>query len=203
MQIDPAALDKKQCYFLMTSVVVPRPIAWVSTLSAEGVRNAAPFSYFQALSSKPPFVMIAVGPRRGGAPKDTRANIEATGEFVVNIVGEESASKMVRTSAGLEPEVDEFAEVGLDAVASVKVDPPRIAECAVSLECRLDRVIEIGGSGVVIGEVVFFHLRDDVLAPDGTVDPKKLRPLARLSGSGYAPLREMWSIDGEGRIAPG
>jgi flavin reductase (DIM6/NTAB) family NADH-FMN oxidoreductase RutF len=201
--VEPDALDATALYRLMISIIVPRPIAWTSTISADGVLNAAPFSYFQALSSKPPMVMISVGRRKTGKPKDTRANIEATHEFVVNIVGEASGVRMVRTSVDYPPEVSEFAEAGLTPVKRTKVKPPRIGESAVSLECRLDRVLDVGASGVCIGEVVAIHLRDDVLAPDGTVDPWKLRPLARLGGASYAPLREVAEIttDGGARTA--
>jgi flavin reductase (DIM6/NTAB) family NADH-FMN oxidoreductase RutF/uncharacterized damage-inducible protein DinB len=198
MLIDPADLEGPDAYRLMISVIVPRPIAWVSTTSADGVLNAAPFSYFQALSSRPPMIMISVGRRRGGVHKDTRANIEATGEFVVNVVGEESAAAMVKCSVDHPPEVSEFDAVGLTAVPSVKVTPPRIAECAVALECRLDRVLEIGSSGVCIGEVVLFHVSDEVLNEDRTVDPLRLRPLGRMGGSSYAPLREVLEITQDG-----
>ncbi len=203
MLVEPDGLDAKALYRLMISIVVPRPIAWTSTISADGVLNAAPFSYFQALSSKPPVVMISVGRRRGGAAKDTRSNIEATREFVVNLVSEGSGVRMVRTSVDYPPEVSEFAEAGLTPVPSVKVKPPRIGESAVSLECRLDRVLDVGTSGVCIGEVVAIHIRDDILAADGTVDPWKLRPLARLGGASYAPLREIVEIttDGGARTA--
>jgi len=203
MEVDPADLDSKALYRLMISAIVPRPIAWTSTISPGGVLNAAPFSYFQALTSKPPMVMISVGARRGGEAKDTRANIEATREFVVNVVSEEHGGRMVRTSVDYPPDVSEFGETGLTPAASVRVRPPRIAESAVSMECRLDRVLDLGKSGILIGEVLLFHLRDDVLAPDGTVDPWKLRPLGRLGGSRYAPLREVVEItaDGEGRTA--
>jgi flavin reductase (DIM6/NTAB) family NADH-FMN oxidoreductase RutF len=201
--VEPDGLDAKALYRLMISIVVPRPIAWTSTISADGVLNAAPFSYFQALSSKPPVVMISVGRRKGGAPKDTRSNIEATREFVVNLVSEGSGVRMVRTSVDYPPEVSEFAEAGLTPVRSVKVKPPRIGESAVSLECRLDRILDVGTSGVCIGNVVAIHVKDDVLAADGTVDPWKLRPLARLGGTAYAPLREVAEIttDGGARTA--
>lgn len=199
MLIDPADLKGPDAYRLMISVIVPRPIAWVSTADAEGVLNAAPFSYFQALSSRPPMIMIAVGRRRGGASKDTRRNIEATGEFVVNVVSEDSAAAMVKCSVDHPPEVSEFDTAGLTAVPSVKVKPPRIAECAVAMECRLDRVLEIGSSGVCVGEVVLFHVRDDVVNEDGTVDPVRLRPLGRMGGSSYAPLREVLDIAQDGR----
>ena len=192
MLIDPSGLDAKALYRLMISVIVPRPIAWVSTRSPGGVLNAAPFSYFQALSSSPPSLMISVGRRRDGRPKDTLAHLRATGEFVVNVVSESSAERMVKTSLGYETEVSEFAEVGLEPVPGLRVAAPRIAESAVSMECRLDRIIEIGKSSICIGEIVAFHIRDDVLASDGaTVDPLKLNPLGRMGGEGYAPLREV------------
>ncbi|MFQ5845298.1 MAG: flavin reductase [Planctomycetota bacterium] len=195
MQIDPATLSSTDLYRLMISVVVPRPIAWVSSRSRDGTLNAAPFSYFQAVSSKPPVVMIAVGKRSGGVLKDTRRNIEETGEFVVNVVSESSAARMVQTSADYDAAVSEFGEVGLGAAASERVAPPRIEECAVSMECRLDRILEVGGSSIVLGEVVLFHVAERVLAGDGaTVDPARLRPLGRLGGAGYAPLREVVEI---------
>jgi flavin reductase (DIM6/NTAB) family NADH-FMN oxidoreductase RutF len=201
MRIDPADLGPKDLYLLMTSVIVPRPIAWVSTRRADGALNAAPFSYFQALSSAPPTVMVSIGRRRDGSPKDTLANIEATKEFVINVVSEESAERMVRTSFEYEYGESEFEKVGLEAVPAERVQPPRIGESAVSMECRLDRILTIGSSSVVIGEVLLFHLRDDVVGPDGLADPVRLRPLGRLGGSGYAPLRDLWTISREGEAA--
>ncbi|MHC4223358.1 MAG: flavin reductase [Planctomycetota bacterium] len=194
MRIDPNDRNAVELYRLMISVIVPRPIAWVSTRGPDGALNAAPFSYFQALSSKPPTVMVSIGRKRGGESKDTLRNIEETGEFVVNIVSEESGERMVRTSEAYDYGVSEFEKVGLEAAPSEIVKPPRIAESAVSMECRLDRVLEVGTSGVVLGQVVLFHLRDDVLGEDGNVDPARLRPLGRLGGSNYAPLREVLSI---------
>lgn len=200
MQIDPAGLDKADVYRLMISCIVPRPIAWVSTAAPDGTLNAAPFSYFQALSSQPPTVVISVGKRRDGRPKDTRRNIEATGEFVVNVVGEESGPRMVMSSVGYEPGESEFEKLGLEPVPSVRVEPPRIAECAVALECKLDRMLEIGPSGILLGEIVLFHVRDDLLTANHTVDAAKLRPLGRLGGSNYAPLREVLEINQQGEV---
>jgi flavin reductase (DIM6/NTAB) family NADH-FMN oxidoreductase RutF len=198
MQIDPATLDKRATYRLMISCIVPRPIAWVSTRSPDGVLNAAPFSYFQALGGAPPMIMIAVGNRRTGEPKDTRRNIEATGEFVVNILGEAAGPQMVRSSVDHPYGVSEFDEVGITAVASERVAPPRIGECGIALECKLDRVLELGGSGVVIGEVVLFHVEDGLLDADGLVDPARLNPLGRLGGNSYAPVREIVAMDQAG-----
>ena len=200
MQVDPADKDPRELYRLMISVIVPRPIAWVSTVSPDGVPNAAPFSYFQALGSKPPTVMIAVGNRRTGDPKDTRRNIEATGEFVVNVVDEAAGGAMVRSSIDHPYGVSEFEEAGLEALPSERVAPPRIGGCAVSLECRLDRVLEIAGSGICIGAIVLFHVDDRVVGEDGLVDPVRLNPLGRMGGQGYATLRETVAIDQTGSV---
>ncbi|MHC4956444.1 MAG: flavin reductase [Planctomycetota bacterium] len=200
MQIDPTKLEPRDIYRLMISVIVPRPIAWVSTRSPDGALNAAPFSYFQALGGKPPMVMIAIGNRRTGEPKDTRKNIEATGEFVVNIVDEESGLAMVETSIDHPYGVSEFEEAGLETLPSEMVAPPRIAGCRASLECKLDRVLELAGSGVCIGEVVLFHVDDAVLDESGVADPYRLNALGRLGGSNYATQRELISIDQSGAM---
>jgi len=198
MQVDPSKLDPRDVYRLMISVVVPRPIAWVSTRSLSGTLNAAPFSYFQALGSKPPMVMIAVGRRRSGEPKDTRRNIEETGEFVVNLVGEKNGARMVRTSIDHPYGVSEFDEAGLTPVESEVVAPPRIGECGVAMECRLEESLELAGSGVLVGRILHFHLDDALLDAGGRVDPGKLRPLGRLGGQNYATIGELLSIDAEG-----
>jgi flavin reductase (DIM6/NTAB) family NADH-FMN oxidoreductase RutF/uncharacterized damage-inducible protein DinB len=196
MRIDPAGMAARDLYRLMITLVVPRPIAWVSTLSASGKLNAAPFSYFQAVSSRPPVVLISCGRRRDGRRKDTWENIEATGEFVVNVVSEASAARMVATSA--ETDESEFEAFGLAPLPSERVRPPRIAECLASMECRLERVVEIGPNGVLFGEVVLFHVDDGVLDAERTADPARLKPLGRLGGSLYAPLREIVAIGREG-----
>jgi len=199
MQVDPTNLDPRDVYRLMISVVVPRPIAWVSTRSVDGALNAAPFSYFQALGGKPPMIMIAVGRRRTGEPKDTRRNIEETGEFVVNLLGEGLGPDMVRTSVDYPFGDSEFDKIGLTPLASERVAAPRIGECGIALECRLEQSLEIAGSGVLIGRVLLFHLDDALLDADGRVDPLRLRPLGRLGGSHYSALGDLLSIDAAGR----
>ncbi|MDH3591235.1 MAG: flavin reductase family protein [Planctomycetota bacterium] len=201
MQIDPASLDRIATYRLMISTIVPRPIAWVSTLSKDGVANAAPFSYFQALGGKPPMLMIAVGRRRGGDSKDTAQNIADTGEFVVNVVSEDAGAAMVMTSVDYPPETSEFDEVGLEAAPSVIVKTPRIAQCKVAMECKLDRVLDLAGSAVCVGRIVLFHVADGLMDENGTVDPHKLRPLGRLGGSNYLPLRDVLAITQDGSVA--
>jgi flavin reductase (DIM6/NTAB) family NADH-FMN oxidoreductase RutF len=189
MILDPGAVTPGDFYRFMISVVVPRPIAFVSTMSGAGQLNVAPFSYFNAISSRPPLVGISIN-RRKGVPKDTLRNIEQTNEFVVNTVDEALGARMVQTSGEWPEEVDEFQLAGLTPVASDLVRPPRVGESPVSLECRLERAIDLGSTTFVIGEIVRAHIRDEVLT-DGRVDIAKLRPLGRLGGDGYSVVREV------------
>jgi len=141
-----------------------------------------------------------VGKKRDGSPKDTRANIEATGEFVVNVVGESSGPRMVRTAEAFDAGVSEFDEVGLRPAPSAMVKPPRIEECLVSMECRHERTIQIGKSGVIFGEILCFHLADSIITEAGTADAARLRPLGRMGGKQYMPLRDLTEIDGAGAV---
>lgn len=185
MEIDPATFGQS-VYPWLTSTVIPRPIGWASTISAGGVPNLAPFSFFNALSGEPPYLMISVG-RRAGAAKDTLANILATNEFVINIVGEHVATHMNLTSGNYAPHVDEFAVSGLTPAPSVKVKPPRVAEASVNMECVLAQAVPLPRSEytMIIGEVVQFRIADDILDERGRVDPQKLAPVARLGGSSW------------------
>ncbi len=192
MILDPRTAPAADVYRFMISVIVPRPIAFVSTVGTNGRFNVSPFSYFNAISSEPPLVGIAIS-RREGEPKDTLRNIRAIGDFVVNVVDEPLTERMVRTSGEWPADVDEFGITGLTPQPSDLVKAPRVAESPVSLECRLFREIELGNSVFVVGEVVRGHVRDDVLT-DGRVDPAKLRPVGRLGGDAYAPLREVVRI---------
>jgi flavin reductase (DIM6/NTAB) family NADH-FMN oxidoreductase RutF len=187
--VDPRELSQRAMYRFMIGIVLPRPIAFVSTVSADGAFNVAPFSYFNAISSQPPLVGISVT-HRDGQPKDTLRNIQETGEFVVNIVNEKLLERVVHASGEWPREVDEFQLTGLTAVKSDLVRAPRVAESPASLECRLFRVIELGNSFFVVGEIVRAHVADDVLT-DGRVDPVKLRPVGRLGGDGYSVVREV------------
>jgi flavin reductase (DIM6/NTAB) family NADH-FMN oxidoreductase RutF len=189
MILDPGAVTPRDFYRFMISVVVPRPIAFVSTVSADGRFNVAPFSYFNAITNQPPLLGISIN-RRKGAPKDTLRNIEATREFVVNTVDEALGARMVQTSGEWPDDVDEFALTGLTPVPSDLIQPPRVGESPISLECRLDRIIELGNTFFVVGEIVRAHVSDEVLT-EGRVDIVKLRPLARLGGDGYSVVREV------------
>lgn len=199
MILDPQQTKPADFYRFMISVIVPRPIAFVSTVNADGRYNVAPFSYFNAITNQPPLVGISINRRKGG-PKDTVRNIQATGEFVVNIVNEELAARMVHTSGEWAEDVDEFELAGLTPTKSDRVQPPRVAESPVSLECTLFRVIELGETFFVVGEIVRAHVADDVLT-DGRVDIAKLKPLGRLGGDGYSVVREVVHI-ARPKVAP-
>ncbi|HTY60540.1 MAG TPA: flavin reductase family protein, partial [Bacteroidota bacterium] len=167
MNIVPARHAPRDVYRLMTAMIVPRPIAFVSSLSSGGARNLAPFSFFTAVSANPPVVCFAPM-RRGadGSMKDTLVNIEETREFVVNIVSEEIAGKMNACSEEVPPEVDEFILSGLTPVPSAVVAPPRVGESRASMECRLLQVVHVSplplGGSLVLGEVLLFHVQDDL-----------------------------------------
>lgn len=187
MIIDPSRLSPGELYRFMISVVVPRPIAFVSTVSAAGVLNVAPFSYFNAITNQPPLLGISIN-RRGGVPKDTARNIEQTGEFVVNTVDEALGARMVEASGEWPEDVDEFALTGLTPVASDLVRPPRVGEAPVSMECRLFKLVELGATCFAVGEILRAHVKDEVVT-EGRVDIEKLRPLARLGGDAYSVVR--------------
>lgn len=195
MIVDPASLTPKDRYRWMISSIVPRPIALVATVSAEGVANLAPFSYFTGISSTPPVLAISVGPKRGGHRKDTIRNVEATRELVVNVVSEDLARPMVLTSADWPAERSEFEVAGLTPAPSDLVRPPRVAESPLAMECRLLQTIPVGPdpTWIILGEIVRIHVRDDVMT-DGFPDPRKLRPLARLGGDSYAGLGEVFEM---------
>lgn len=194
MRIDPSELAPREAYSLLISTIVPRPIAWVSTLSPEGRPNLAPFSFFTGVASDPPMLALAVG-RRRGRPKDTAANIEARGEFVVNVVTEKLARAMVLTSGDFPPEINEFDEAGVTPVPSARVAPPRVKESPVHMECRLEEIIPVGRSrtSLVIGEVLVFHI-DDALWGGSDVDVSALRPIGRLGRTLYAAITETLEI---------
>ena len=189
MLINFADVKPAQAYAWMASLIVPRTIAWVSTIGADGVRNLAPFSFFQMVTSKPPTLLVCPLLQRGGAPKDTLANIRATGEFVVNLAGPAQAQALNATSSAFEAGVDEFAACGVDSAASSLVAPPRVAGAAASFECRLARLEpyppEAPSCHLVFGEVLAVHVDDTLLGPDGVLDPGKVDLLFRMGGDWY------------------
>jgi len=187
MLFDVAALSPENTYKLLVSTIVPRPIAWVTTTDSEGRVNAAPYSFFNAVSGAPPVVCIGIGPKREGL-KDTGENIRATGAFVVNLVPERAAAAMNITAIDFPPGVDELAEAGLTAVPSTHVAPPRIAESPVAMECRLLTLVEVGaGRAVVLGTVVAFHI-DEACVLDPVrchIDTPRLELIGRMHGAGW------------------
>ena len=198
MIVDPAVADPRNIGKLLVEVVLPRPIAFVSTLSAEGVPNLAPFSYFTVASYNPPVLCFAPINRRDGTKKDTLLNIEATGEFVVNVVSEEIAAQMNLCSGEYPPEVDEFAVSGLTPVPSDMVKPARVKESRVNMECRLMQIVHVsgkpGGGNLVLGEVMRFHVDDAIVSHDA-IDPDRLRPVGRMGGSTYVRTTDRFELE--------
>jgi flavin reductase (DIM6/NTAB) family NADH-FMN oxidoreductase RutF len=197
VKIDPAALDVAGAHGFMVGAVLPRPIAWVSTIGEDGVYNLAPFSFFTGLSSKPAVVGFGVGAKRDGRKKDTLVNIEFSKDFVINIVTESMAAAMNQTAGEYPSHVDEFKEAGLTAVKSDLVKAPRVAESSVNLECRLLQILEFGEppriNSFVIGEVLLAHVRDD-LWKNGVIQGDQLRAVGRMGEDFYCRTMDRFEM---------
>ncbi|ASR35715.1 flavin reductase [Prauserella marina] len=189
--IEASSLDANAAYRLLTGVIVPRPVAWITSMDADGALNLAPFSAFTMVSNDPPMIGVNIG-RRAGRRKDTAHNIACTGEYVVNIPSWRSRNAVHESGRALEADVDEIALLGLETTASDKVAPPRLSDVPVSMECRLAKVVSFGraGSEFTVGEVLTFHVRTDLLS-DGKIDTAELDPAARLAGPTYGRLGEV------------
>ena len=187
MIIDPAYLPASSAYKILIGAIVPRPIGFVSTISAGGVFNLAPFSFFNAMCGEPPVVGFCPGNRN--PPLDTLANVRATGEFVVNIATEDIAEAMNLSSGAYDPSVDEFGISGLTPAPCEVVRPPRVLESPVNMECKLLQIIELSarplGGSLVLGEVVRFHLDETIIDDRFRIDPDKLRAVGRMGGAAY------------------
>ncbi len=189
----PETVGKLERYQLITSLVVPRPIGWISTFGLDGTPNLAPFSFFSAISATPMLISVSVGARRGER-KDTLVNIRQRGEFCANVVTELHLEAMNQTSAEAGPGVDEFALAGLPMATASVVNAPYVADCPAVLECRCIQEVEIGeAGGLFIGEVVAIHVGTSLDVIEGTqyVDPESLRPIGRLWGAAYTLLGEI------------
>lgn len=188
MKILASDLSIAETYKLMTGVVVPRPIAWISTLSPQGQVNLAPFSCYTFVSSEPPMVGVSIGDGTRGL-KDTPGNIRRTGEFVVNIADDSMIQQVHGTSFDFPSDVSEAEQFALATVPSDQVACPRLRDVPVNLECRFSTVAKFGRGDTefYVGEVVCFHIRDD-LYQNGKVDTAKLRPICRIAGPNYATL---------------
>lgn len=199
LELDPGDWEARQVYFLMTGLVIPRPIAWVSTLSTDGVRNLAPHSYFNMMSNDPPHVVFG-----SSGVKDTLTNLRETREFVVNLVTMDVVEQMNFTSTDFPPGEDEFTWAQLTEAPSQTVKAPRVAEAKAHFECEVVDIVPAGNGHIVIGKVRHLHV-DASVWKDGRVDPELLDPVCRLAGTGYATLGEVfklprpsWSADVEG-----
>jgi flavin reductase (DIM6/NTAB) family NADH-FMN oxidoreductase RutF len=198
LSIDPSQHQSRQIYKLMTGIIVPRPVALVSTVDSAGSANLAPFSFFAGVGSAPPTVLFCPALRpdttgHAGERKDTLHNVEATREFVINVVTEAISTQANATAAEVPPDVDEFRLSGLTPVPSELVKPPRVAESPAQMECRLMQVIYTGhkpASGVIVlGEVVRFHVREG-LFHDFRIDPAALDAVGRMAGNTWARTRD-------------
>jgi len=200
MHYDPELDDHGLEHSPFKSCVVPRPIGWISTLSADGVANLAPFSQFQNITYDPPIVMISANQRTIGKRKDTVNNIEATGEFVWNMATYALREAVNVSSQEFPPEVDEFERAGLTKLAALEVKPPRVGESPVHFECRHLQTIRIPGYGemgsadIVIGRVVHIHIADEVLTADGRLDIESIKPLARLGYYNYTCVEKQFEM---------
>ncbi len=195
MEIDPASFEGFNR--VLTGVVVPRPIAFVSSISSDGLINLAPYSFFNVVAYDPPTLIFSSSRHAPDKRKDTLANIESTGEYVINVVVDDIAEAMNRTAAEFPSEVSEFDIAGLTPVPSTLVKPPRVAESPVNMECRLQQVISIGEGhhqhGLVIGQIVLMHIRDDLV--DGPrSNHQKLQPTGRLAGNMYCHTADVFEM---------
>jgi flavin reductase (DIM6/NTAB) family NADH-FMN oxidoreductase RutF len=198
MIFTPSEMPHREAYQLLVGAVMPRPIAWVSTVSAAGVRNLAPYSFFTVVCPDPMTICFAPSRRRDGSKKDTLVNIEETSEFVVNVVSEALAEQMNQTSATLPPEDDEFALAGLEGALSDVVKPPRVAGAKVAYECVLDQVVHVGGAkdgagSLVLGRVLRVYVADEVWR-DGRIDTDALAPIGRCAGNEYVTVRDRFTM---------
>jgi len=200
MQYDPDKNDHGLPHNPFKSCVVPRPIGWISTLSADGVHNLAPFSQFQNLTFDPPYVMFAANENTVGRRKDTVVNAEQTGEFVYNMATYDLRDAVNRSAAEVPPEVDEFDLAGVTKAPSTKIRAARVAESPVQFECLYHQTIRLPGKGpmgsvdIVIGRVVQIHIKEEVITPDGRLDILKMRPLARLGYYDYTSVDSVFEL---------
>lgn len=198
MQLDPRTLSPAQAYAWMTSLITPRPIAWVSTVDASGRSNLAPFSFFNGVTSSPPTLLFVPVNLRDGAKKDTILNLEIVPECVVHIVPRTLAEKMNACAARLPRGESEFTAFDIPATPSLHVRPPRVADAPAAFECRVRQIVPVGegplAAHVVIADILWVHIQDDVLDPAGVIDPAKLDAVGRLGGEDYATTRDRFQL---------
>lgn len=190
MQVDPESHD--DMYRTVTSLIVPRPIAWMSSRSPDGTDNLAPYSFFQGINEKsPPVLMVSAEEREDGSMKDSARNVVDTEEFVINIASEQQAEQVDDTSDDLPPDISEFDEFDIDAVEATEIDAPRVAGALGAFECTLYDTIDLNDHLVVFGHVERIHVDDDLVGDDGRVDATRARALGRLGGGRYTDTRAL------------
>ncbi|HEV7477928.1 MAG TPA: flavin reductase family protein [Burkholderiales bacterium] len=199
MHLEFAQLPPLERYKLLIGLVIPRPIAWISTRSANGVANCAPFSFFNVFSEDPPLCVIGINPRSDGAMKHTLKNIRRTREFVVNLADESTANAMHVSSYEFSEEESEFEKTGLTPAPALRVQHPRIAEAAASLECRLYKLLEISATReLVLGEILVVHARDGIIDPKTKrISEENYRPVGRLFANRYCTTRQRFNLPGD------
>jgi len=198
MEINPSDESPREFYFRMVSLITPRPIAWVSTISNSGHLNLAPYSFFNGVTAAPPSVVFSPVNRPDGSKKDTVFNIEQNGQFVINVVSHAIAEKMNLTSGDFGFEENEFEIAGLTTVDSLKVKPPRVKESAAQFECELIQIVKVGdgplAANLIIGKILHLHIADEVLDQRGRVDSQRLDNVGRLGGAEYSTTRDRFEI---------
>lgn len=198
MQFDPQELEQTAIYKLLTGIVIPRPIGWISTINEDGIHNLAPFSYFNAVGDDPPHVMFSTV-HSNNLNKDTLNNVLATKQFVVNMVTEDLVEQMNLTSQPIAANESEFELAGLTPIASSLVKPPRVKECKITMECEMVHNYKLensktGGATIVIGKIVLFHIDESVLLDNYKINLETYQPIARLAGSNYSKIGEIFSL---------
>lgn len=198
MQFDPDHLEQSAIYKLLTGAVIPRPIGWISSISEDGINNLAPFSFFNAIGDDPPHVMFSTT-RGGNTNKDTLNNVLANKQFVVNMVTEDTVERMNHTSQAFLPHEDEFEKAGLTPIDSIKIKPKRVKESPITFECELVHHYALenhkfGGATMMVGKIIMMHIDESMLLDNHKINLETYKPVARLAGSNYAKLGEIFSI---------
>jgi flavin reductase (DIM6/NTAB) family NADH-FMN oxidoreductase RutF len=198
MQFDPQELEQTAIYKLLTGIIIPRPIGWISTISEDGINNLAPFSYFNAVGDDPPHLMFSTV-HSNDSNKDTLNNVLATKQFVVNMVTEDLVAQMNMTSQPISANESEFELAGLTPIASSLVLPPRVKESKITMECEMVHHYKLensktGGATIVIGKIVLFHIDESVLLDNYKINLDTYQPIARLAGSNYSKIGEIFSL---------
>jgi len=199
MQFNPEEMEQRSIYKLLTGVVIPRPIGWISSVSEDGIPNLAPFSFFNAVGDDPPHVMFSTS-RHSKSNKDTLNNVLTTKQFVVNMVTEELTEQMNLTAHPVPSHESEFEFANLTPIPSLKVKPPRVKESPITMECELVHHYNLenhnhGGSTIIIGRIVLFHIADEMMLEDFKINLDTYRPVSRLAGAHYSKLGELFSIN--------